>query len=645
MIRFLAIALLALATGFASPAAQAVAPRSSRNAMRAPAYPLITIDPYTNGWSMTDNLYDDDVRHWTEKPFPLRGFITVDGEQYRFMGAGDGETAHQLYADVQATQTHYGFTCGPVDLELTFTAPLLLDTPELISRPVNYISYKVKSTDGKRHSVSIRFMASPLWAVNTPEQETVSGKSESGSLVLLRTGTRSQEYFSRMGDDVRIDWGYFYLAAEKRGVAASVQSDGSLSIIRDMGHSCNASGFIMAGYDDIYSIRYFGEKLRPYWNRSGDATIESQFEAARKDYKRLIKRCDGFDNRLMADATAAGGSQYSELCALSYRQSICAQKLVQAPNGDLLLLSKENNSNGSIGTVDISYPAAPLYLKYNPRMAEAMINANYYYSESGRWTKPFPAHDVGTYPIAEGQTYPGDMPVEEAGNMIILTAAICHFEKSGSYAARHWETLTTWAQYLRTFGLDPENQLCTDDFAGHFAHNANLSIKAIVALACYGRLAETLGKGDIAAEYTATAREMASQWVLMASDGDHYRLTFDKPGTWSQKYNMVWDKILNLGLFPDDVRATEIAWYLNHQNAYGLPLDNREMYTKSDWIVWSATLADSAEDFEALIAPMWRFYNETRDRVPMSDWYFTHAPHRRGFKARAVVGGHFIRLL
>ncbi|MBP5504898.1 MAG: DUF4965 domain-containing protein [Bacteroidales bacterium] len=643
MIRFLTLALITLAAGVSAPA---TAPAdASRNAMRAPAYPLVTIDPYTNVWSMADHLYDDDVRHWTEVAFPLRGWLTVDGVEYRFMGAGEGTAAVQLYADAQATRTHYGFTCGPVELSLTFTAPLLLDNPELISRPVNYISYGVKATDGKKHVVAIRFEASPLWAVNTPEQETVSEKSESGKLVLLRAGTKEQNHFSRKGDDVRIDWGYFYLAADKKNTAAEVLPDGMLGISRNLGSRRTAAGFIMIGYDDVYSIRYFGEKLRPYWNRSGNRTIADEFAVARKDYKRLMKRCDKFDRELIADATAAGGRKYAELCALSYRQSICAQKLVQAPDGKLLLLSKENNSNGSIGTVDISYPAAPLYLKYNPKMSEAMINANYYYSESGRWTKPFPAHDVGTYPMAEGQTYPGDMPVEEAGNMIILTAAICHFEKSGDYAAKHWETLSIWAEYLRTFGLDPENQLCTDDFAGHFAHNANLSIKAIVALACYGRMAQTLGKADIDSEYTAAAREMASQWIQMASDGDHYRLTFDKPGTWSQKYNMVWDKILDLGLFPKEVRATETAWYLNHQNAYGLPLDNREMYTKSDWIVWTATLADNPEDFEALISPMWRFYNETRDRVPMSDWYFTHAPHRRGFKARAVVGGHFIKLL
>ena len=237
------------------------------------------------------------------------------------------------------------------------------------------------------------------------------------------------------------------------------------------------------------------------------------------------------------------------------------------------------------------------------------------------------------------------MPVEESGNMIILTAAVSVVENDTAYAARHWETLTTWTDYLVEFGLDPANQLCTDDFAGHFAHNVNLSAKAIVAIASYGKMAEMLGKTDVAQKYTAIAKDYARKWMKMADDGDHYRLTFDKPGTWSQKYNIVWDKLLGLGLFPKEVYEKEIAWYLDHQNIYGLPLDNRETYTKTDWIMWTATLADDQETFRKFISPLHKFYNETVDRVPMSDWIWTDKPNFRGFKARSVVGGYYIKML
>ena len=192
---------------------------------------------------------------------------------------------------------------------------------------------------------------------------------------------------------------------------------------------------------------------------------------------------------------------------------------------------------------------------------------------------------------------------------------------------------------------NPENQLCTDDFAGHFAHNANLSVKAILGIASYGRLAEMLGKKDLAERYRLKACEMASQWETMANDGDHYRLTFDKPGTWSQKYNLVWDKVLGLNIFDPKIAETEIAYYLNKMNTYGLPLDSRETYTKTDWVMWTAALSDDQATFRKFVTPMHKFMNETIDRVPMSDWVFTDKPNYRGFKARSVVGGYYLRML
>jgi hypothetical protein len=138
---------------------------------------------------------------------------------------------------------------------------------------------------------------------------------------------------------------------------------------------------------------------------------------------------------------------------------------------------------------------------------------------------------------------------------------------------------------------------------------------------------------------------MADRWARMADDGDHYRLAFDKPGTWSQKYNLVWDRLLGLNLFPAQVARRELAFYLRKQNAYGLPLDNREAYTKLDWIVWTATLAESDEDFKTLVAPVYRFVNESPSRVPLTDWYGTVSGKQVGFQARSVVGGVYVKML
>ncbi|GHE36698.1 glutaminase family protein [Sphingobacterium griseoflavum] len=570
--------------------------------------------------------------------------------------------AEQLSADVQPMQTHYEFACGDVKLKLTFTAPLFLDDLRLLSRPVNYISYEVISE--KPQTVELYFEAAPHWALNLPAQDAGSESYSKNGLRYVKTGSVAQRILGRKGDHVRNDWGYFYMAGEEATTQASVGTEqglranfvsgksstvpaeqGKQLVLRQKGTVQGSwKGKIAVGYDDIYAIQYFGNNLRPYWNRDGKQTIAGQFEQAFASYDEVMEKADAFDRKFMQQY-AAFGKEYAELCALAYRQAIAAHKLVESPNGELLLLSKENDSNGSIGTVDVTYPSAPLFLYYNPELAKALLNFIFYYSESGKWQKPFAAHDIGTYPIANGQTYGGDMPVEESGNMLILTYAIARAEGNGDYAKNHWNVLTTWADYLLEKGLDPDNQLCTDDFAGHFAHNANLSVKAILGIASYGHLASMLGKEQVAERYLAAARDMARQWERMANDGDHYRLTFDKPGTWSQKYNLVWDKVLDMQIFDPQIRQKEVNYYLGKQNKYGLPLDSRETYTKSDWIIWSAVLADDLQTFQAFVKPVHAFMNETVHRVPMSDWIFTDKPERRGFKARSVVGGYFMKML
>ncbi|OQP59777.1 glutaminase family protein [Niastella populi] len=651
---------------------------------KAPAYPLITHDPYFSIWSFADELTTGSTKHWTGAGQPLTGWVVVDKQFFRFMGMGDKKQEDSLskaFADskmpvlgvarqnevtVTATRTIYKYTCGAVDLQLQFTSPLLMNNQAVLTRPVSYITVTMQSTDGKEHDAQVILGVSSNLAVNKPDQEVKTEKLlTADGLPVLKVGTTEQPVLQKRGDDLRIDWGYLYVAAPKGSNARQYIADaahdfpvvikptdpqtGKNLVLRTELPTVRTNGkpqeqFIMLGYDDIYSVQYFKENLPPIWKAEG-RTIEKELAKAAADYKSVMRQCMAFDQKLYADAKKAGGEKYAQLCVAAYRQSIAAHKIVNDTKGELLFLSKENYSNGSINTVDVTYPSAPLFLLYNAELLKGMLNGIFYYTESGRFTKPFAAHDLGTYPLANGQTYGEDMPVEESGNMIILTAAIAKAEGNANYAKKHWKALSTWVQYLSREGFDPANQLCTDDFAGHLARNTNLSVKAIVGIGCYAMLADMLKEKDTAAKYRGMAKDMVTKWMQMADDGNHYALTFNDKNTWSQKYNLAWDKILGLKLFPAEVYEKEIKYYLTKQNKFGLPLDSRKTYTKSDWILWTATLAGNQADFEALVNPVYTYLTETPSRVPLSDWHETTNAKKVGFQARSVVGGYFMKML
>jgi hypothetical protein len=502
------------------------------------------------------------------------------------------------------------------------------------------------------------------------------------ALVTLKAGSREQPVLEKRGDDLRIDWGHLYVAAtasEKpnvrigpaRDLRGSFQERGRfeghdppavptaagrspvLAFAFDLG-AVNAqpvARWLIYAYDDIYSIQYFGQNLRPYWRKNGWDAAEL-LKASAAEYPTLRGRCRAFDAELMSDMARLGGDRYARIIGLAYRQAFAGCKIVADTEGAPLVFPKENFSNGCIGTVDVIYPMAPQFLLFGPTLAKAIIVQNLDYAISSRWKWPFAPHDLGTYPLANGQVYGGgerteedQMPVEETGNMLILVAALAKMEGNAEFAGRYWPILSRWADYLKSKGFDPENQLCTDDFAGHLAHNVNLSAKAIVALGAYGQLCGLRGDAKKAAAYHELAKSLAKRWVQEANDGDHFRLAFDRPTTWSQKYNLVWDKILGLDLFPDEVLKKEMAFYRKIQGRYGLPLDNRATYTKIDWTLWTACLTGDRADFDALVGPVYDFLSATPDRSPLTDWYQTHTARRVGFTARPVVGGLLLRAL
>jgi hypothetical protein len=659
---------------------------------RAPAFPLVVHDPFFSVWLAGDTVSTTATTHWTGKAQGMTGLARIDGKPFRFLGnardGADGEPMRQVGHEITPLRTIVRLEGGGVRLELTFTSPLIPEDLELLGRPVTYVDASVTSTDGQGHDVDLYLDFGAEWAVGEGETEIVWGRHRSGDTEASYLGAATQRPLWRSGDELQIDWGYLYASAkpgsgskstfgEFRQLRARFLESGTIPEQDDLRDArplrmpafsqgrglAFAQSFtagaapqtwsLLVAYDQVWAASYFDRRLRPFWGRKGESAI-GLIATSWAERDAVLARVVAYDQQLTQRLTASGGPLYARLGALSFRQCLAGHILIEDIDGHLLHFSKENSSNGSMGTIDVLYPASPFFLLFNPDLLEAQLQPVCFYAASGRWPFPFAPHDLGRYPLANGQNYGGgdrttldQMPVEECGNMLILAAALLKRTGKLDLVRDYFDVLATWADYLLEHGLDPENQLCTDDFAGHMPHNANLSIKAILGIGGFSQICAALGKSEESARYLATARDWAGQWAAKAADAQSYRLGFDQPGSWSQKYNLIWDRILGLDLFPATIAATEMAHYRQKLNRFGLPLDSRATYTKLDWLVWTACLTDKPEDFADMLAPVGAWLDAAPARVPLSDWYDTETglqPHDHGFFARSVVGGVFIKL-
>lgn len=640
---------------------------------RPAAVPLITVDPFFSVWSCNDALYASPTEHWSGRPCPIVAGVFVDQQFHSVSGFDpDGKLIkrriYQRSVEITPTSSIYKFENEWVKLELTFTTPLLLDRLDILSRPVSYVSYKME----KKCDKPIRFMfgISTRACVDNGTQNVEVKKTDYS----ICCGNVCQSPLAQSGDNVMIDWGYLHLCDKNGRVGKILDQDGKVGILPTNniynGYNDGAflftirnetEGVVTLAYDEIKPIEYFGDQLDECYTEQF-ASFGDMAKAAVREYPEIKKLCDEFDAKLTAE-TDKLGENYKNITSLAYRQAIAAHKLVKDTEGNILFLSKEDDSNGCIATLDVTYPSIPLFLKYCPELVKGMLRPIIKFARSDDWKFDFTPHDAGQYPLCNGQVYgaqslflsgggnrgnrfmaelkhEGQMPVEEAGNMLLCLAAVKKYSGGDqTIFDENKDLMKQWVDYLVEFGYDPANQLCTDDFAGHLARNCNLSLKAILGIAAYSELS-----GD--ASYMEIAKKYAKQWETDAKAAhEGTRLTFDGENGWSLKYNIVWDSLLGYNIFSDEVKKNEIKVYMSKMNRYGVPLDSRSDYTKIDWLMWSTCIWRDKEYFDKVCEAMVNMINETLDRVPLTDWYYTSTADYRAFRNRTVVGGLFINLL
>jgi len=657
-----------------------------------PAYPLWLIDPHFSVWSRRERVNSIAPSFWTGLTRTTYGIIRYNGVSYSFLGDSDDAVAlTQDSISVSAFSTDCTFSSEEFTLKVSFISPLVPDDLDMLSCPVCYTDYELTPKGELPSDFSISLALGDDYAYNSERAEVVGavlpyGKFEAAYL------TRARNLFLSNTDDLSApDFGDIFVSGEEAFyVSQSFLKDYLATGKLEYGNYVHERSYViginraprgtfMVAYDDKISIFYFGEWLRNYYFRSGK-TISDALLWSYDSHDEIVEKCREFDGRLRRDCDAVG-KDYYKLAVASLRQSVAAHKLVMDSKGELLFLSKENNSCGCVGTADVSYPSMPLFLLYNPELVSGMAKGIFDFARFPVWTYDFAPHDIGIYPYCGGQCYSlnteedkyigkirefsgiktmqnyyqrpaasntysikRQMPVEECGNMIIMTAAAITAGADIGIAKRNFDLISTWVKYLEKYGLKPENQLCTDDFAGHLANNINLAIKALVGIEGYSVIAKRLGKNKLSEKFADKARAFADKLKALVGDGV-IPLTYGNEGSFSLKYNALFDKLFGFDLIGPEICERETAYYIEKRNAFGTPLDTRSSYTKSDWILWCAALTDDREKAEAIYAPVIKYLEESPTRVPFSDWYYTDNGNFRYFINRSVQGGIFAPLL
>jgi len=601
--------------------------------------------------------------------------------------------ATQVSVVVYPTRTVIEFEAGNVSFTVTSLSSLFADDFDLMSRPTTTVYFEFSSLDGNDHDVSVYMEAEASHTVSN-EDEDVEWDAMT-SMVGVRMGNKNQDYFKIYGDHVGMDWGYLNLAAvadpdvSAVSAAAGKAEDlhksfttlGSLPGVQK-GSSRARDGPVVAavaasltkvsasgkstmkfiyGYDDVISVYYFGDKLLPYWTQKY-STFDDVMKATVSEFSSVMKKSEQFDDDLLQKVAAKGGDRMATLIALAYRQTLAAIKAVwndREKSSELYLL--EISTNSDLNTVDVVFPASPLFLYFNQDLLWKLLNPVLRYGNNETWIKygsPYSPHQLGVYPVGNDTTEQQEqMPTENTGNMFLMLLAI--LQRNGGdpsfYYPRYFPLLKSWADYLLSRLPFIQNELCTDDFLGPIANNTNLAAKGIIALSAFSDLCKAATKDPSCDFYEQEAERLAKMWIKYGMVDDpipHVALCFHKKDTWSTKYNLLWQKILNFTdrPFPQfrELVNMEEKYYLSIANKYGFPVDSRTSAAKLDWIAWAAALAYDDDTYNKIVDMFYQAMNDMETRCPMTDYFYTegsNAVWTGSFVSRPVVGGLFAKML
>ncbi|CAN9278067.1 unnamed protein product [Alternaria alternata] len=663
---------------------------------RPPSLPLAVKNPYLSAWFPAGSnggnggyLPGQWPSFWTGQTLGWTGLVRVDGNTFVWMGAPDGynDLANQTSYEYTSTRSIFTLTADDkIQLKVTFLSPITPNDYKRQSLIFSYMDVEVSSLDNSEHDVQIYTDISAEWVSGdlTAVAEWGFGTTSDG-VNYHKVWKQDQQVFNEHNDQAQ--WGNWYYSTKaveglthKSGADSEVRdafdNDGRLDNAEDPEFRPINTGWPVFGYalamgsvsSDVKSqlftiglcqddaIQFLGADglviLPSLWrDYFGDDISALSFFY--NDYKESSELSTELDDKISKDSKTIAGDDYAVLTTLAARQAFGATQLVGTEKKHYLFL-KEISSNGNTQTIDVIYPASPIFFYTNPELVKLMLDPHFENQESGHYPKKSAIHDLGThYPNATGHPDGADepMPLEECGNNVIMMLAYVQLSGDSDYIKEHYPILKQWAQYLVDDSLYPALQLSTDDFAGNLPNQTNLALKGIIGLEAMSQLSRIVGETDDAENYTAVAHDYITKWVDLGMNKNatppHAILNYGNEDTHGLLYNLYNDRLLNLTLVPQEIYDIQSAFYPTISENYGVPLDTRHGYTKSDWEVFCAAIA-SQETRDMFIRKLAKWVRETTSSHAFSDLYEADdgkQPDGIDFKARPVMGGMFALLL
>ncbi|TNY20467.1 glutaminase GtaA [Rhodotorula diobovata] len=632
------------------------------------------------------------------------GLIDIDGETFEFLGAplsdaapllGPSKVARQTAFVYTATRSIFTFEARGVEFNATFLSPVSPNDVVRQSLPFSYLIVEVDPSALAKHAISVYTDISGEWASGEASVD-LTWTYTSGSGVGTHAISRQKQLrFGEVAEQAEYGRATYATALRKGVVAGSGPADqlrkrfihhgkldGSHDVeYRKLDDRQPVFGFSVAlsGQDPtaVFTIGHVRDPYVNYVTPDGQVNLSGAWttrwphyidaiSAFQSSASRALDEATRFDHTLREDARRVSGDNYAAIVELSTRQAFATFELTTGVDDDwkedkeaVMAHLKEISSNGDMTTIDVVFPLHPILLYTNPTLLAYLLEPLLRYTHSGLYPNRWPVHDLGTYPNSTGYNRGDDepMPVEESGNMLWM--ALAYFQLTGdkAWVEKHYDVFKQWTTFLTDDGLVPAEQLSTDDFAGTLANQTNLAMKAIVGIGAMAELANGIGRWTDWVHYRSVAKAYAAEWTKMAmTDAGgvrHAKLAYQDEDSWGTLYNLFGDRALNLQLFDRNLYKDQAEWYERKFEKYGLPLDSRHAWAKTDWHLFAAGSATTKEGRDSFVDSLVDFLQAGKVDAPFPDLYETPTasfPGREGFDwpiyfiARPVVGGHFALL-